>query len=327
MSSLIDIGSALFSSPVSRLVDRIYICVEPLPASPEMIRTYGLGKRFDGVWGVRGLSITVEPGSVTMLLGPNGSGKTTTVRLLATVYRPTEGDAEVLGLRLTRDYRRIRRLVSYLPQEVSLYNMWTPMDAVKWVLVARGYPRSAASSIARDWMERLGIWEYRDRKGWALSGGMKRRVLLAMALAPESEVVFLDEPTTGIDLSARVDIWRVIREEARSGRTILLTTHDMMEGEALADKVVLLHSGHVLVEAPLKNLLDEFPYRYKVVLQSLPRDIDAPVIPVGDKYMLLTRSREEALEILSQADGVGEVSKTGLAEYYLYLSGGGDEEA
>jgi len=186
-----------------------------------MIRTYGLGKRFGDVWGVRGLSIEAPEGSITMLLGPNGSGKTTTVRLLTTVYRPSEGDAEVMGYRLTRDYRRIRRLVTYLPQEISLFNMWTPIDAVKWVLVARGYSPGEASSRAREWMERLGIWEYRGRKGWTLSGG--------------------------IDLSARVEIWGVIRDEARSGRTVILTTHDMMEGEALADRVVLLHRGRVLV--------------------------------------------------------------------------------
>jgi len=292
-----------------------------------MIRTYGLGKRFGDVWGVRGLSIEAPEGSITMLLGPNGSGKTTTVRLLTTVYRPSEGDAEVMGYRLTRDYRRIRRLVTYLPQEISLFNMWTPIDAVKWVLVARGYSPGEASSRAREWMERLGIWEYRGRKGWTLSGGMKRRVLLAMALAPESEIVFLDEPTTGIDLSARVEIWGVIRDEARSGRTVILTTHDMMEGEALADRVVLLHRGRVLVEAPLQSLLEGFPYRYRVVLRSLPSGIGLPVIPVGDKYMFLARTRDEALEILSQAGGVGEVSGTGLAEYYLYLSGGDYGEA
>lgn len=128
------------------------------------------------------------------MIGPNGSGKTTTVKLLATISEASEGSAEVLGYDINTDCSSISRIISYMPQEATIDNNWTSLKAVKWYLVARGYSPSFAGSSAREWLNRLGLDEYKDLSGWRLSGGNKRKVLLAMALAPETDLVFLDSP-------------------------------------------------------------------------------------------------------------------------------------
>ncbi len=287
----------------------------------EAVRTVGLGKKYGDKWGLRDATFSLPRGKICMLLGPNGAGKTTTVKLLATILKPSSGYAEVLGHDIESEYRVIRRLITYMPQEASIDNNWTPYEAVKWYLVARGYPYSNASSIARDWLTRLGLDKYRDMCGWRLSGGNKRKILLAMAIAPESELVFLDEPTSGLDVETKYVVWGVLRDVARDGRTILLTTHDMKEGERLSDYLVFLSNGEVIYHGWLGDLLGKFPYKYRLLMEDRQPVNGLPSIEVGGNRIVYLRDLDEAGEFLGRRDTWESVKleKTSLEDIYLNM--------
>jgi len=284
-----------------------------------------LGRKYGDKWGVRHVSFIIPRRRISMLIGPNGAGKTTTVKLLATILRPNEGSAEVLGYDVNTGYRNIRRLISYMPQEGTIDNNWTPFEAVKWYLVARGYTPSTASSMAREWLERLGLTEYRDVSGWRLSGGNKRKVLLAMALAPETELVFLDEPTTGLDIETKYIVWGILREVVREGRTILLTTHDMKEGERLSDYLVFLSEGKVTYSGYLVEAMERFSYKYRLLLDGSINVDGYPCLEVGSNRIIYLRGVEEAREIFAVNGNWDymKVERTGLEDIYLSFARGG----
>ena len=280
----------------------------------------GLGKRYGDAWGVVDASFTAPAGAVTVLVGPNGAGKTTTVGMLSTVLRPSRGDAWVAGLHVVRDAWGVRRRVALVPQEARIDPNWTPWEAVRWYLVARGWGLREAAARAREALEELGLWEIRGRPGWVLSGGQRRRVVTAMALASEADVVFLDEPTTGLDVEARYRVWEVVRREASRGRCIVFTTHDMREAGVLADHAVLMHRGRVVAEGSPQVLASGLPYRYRVVLtgaRRIPRA--ATVLRLGEGTVILyAASRREALALASEAEAEKTVvEETGFEDVYL----------
>ena len=180
-----------------------------------------LGRRYGDAWGLRNATFAVGEGAIAVLAGPNGAGKTTTTRILATVLKPTTGRASVAGYDVVADYREVRRRIAYVPQEIALdYNV-TPREAVRWFLVARGLSLGASKRQAEIWLERLGLDEHGDVPLRRLSGGLKRRTLLAMVLAAEAEVALLDEPTAGLDVASRHATWAILEREAKSGTTFL----------------------------------------------------------------------------------------------------------
>ena len=284
-----------------------------------------LGRKYGDKWGVRYATFTIPSGKISMLIGPNGAGKTTTVKLLATILKPSEGSASVLGYDVNTDYRMIRRCISYMPQEATIDNNWTPFEAVKWYLVARGYTPSIAGSIAREWLDRLGLTNYRSMSGWRLSGGNKRRVLLAMALAPETELIFLDEPTTGLDIETKYIVWGILTEVVKDGRTILLTTHDMNEGERLSDYLIFLSGGRVTYNGYLDSVIRGFPYKYRLLVDGDMVIEGYPCIEVGNNRIVYLKSIDEAREILALNGGWEsiKVERTGLEDIYLSFARGG----
>ena len=291
----------------------------------DAVAASNLGRRYGDKWGVRHASFIIPRGGISMLIGPNGAGKTTTIKLLATILKPSEGSAKVLGYNIESDYMSIRRLISYMPQEASVDNNWTPLEAVKWYLVARGYPVSDANSMAREWLDRLGLSDYRSVTGWRLSGGNKRKVLLAMALAPETELVFLDEPTAGLDVETKYVIWGLLRNIARDGRTIILTTHDMKEGERLSDYLVFLSRGRVVYSGYLADALRNFPYKYRILVKGDVRVDAYPYIEVGGNRIMYLKEVGGARELLETEGGweYMKVEKTGLEDIYLSFTRGG----
>ncbi|WP_030688916.1 ABC transporter ATP-binding protein [Streptomyces globisporus] len=218
-----------------------------------IISTAGLARTFPTrngpVEAVRGIDLTVRPGEILGLLGPNGAGKTTTLRMLTTLLPPTGGAATVAGHDLVKEPAAVRRRIGYVAQSGGL----DPQETVRSELVMQGrlygLDRARATARAEELAADLGLTELLDRKTPALSGGQRRRLDLAMGLAHRPEVLFLDEPTTGLDPGSRADLWALVRRlRDEHGTTVVLTTHYLDEADALADRLVIVDKGTVVAE-------------------------------------------------------------------------------
>jgi ABC-2 type transport system ATP-binding protein len=182
-----------------------------------------------------GVSLEVEAGKVFTLLGRNGAGKTTFVRMCATQLMPTSGRISVLGYDVVRQAKEIRNIISVVPQEGRPLRALTPWDHIYNWLQIRGESKQRAREKTEDFLKRLELWEARDRPAMNLSGGMKQKILVAMAMAVDAQLLFLDEPTIGLDPVSRRQVWSAIKGWKAKGGSILLTTHYMDEAEVLSD--------------------------------------------------------------------------------------------
>ncbi|MET9304511.1 ATP-binding cassette domain-containing protein [Streptomyces cellulosae] len=203
----------------------------------------GLEKRFGAVHAVRGLDLAVARGTVCGLLGPNGAGKTTAVRLLTTLLRPDAGSARVAGLDLVREAAAVRRRIGVTGQDTSIDGDLTGRENLR--LFARLHRTRDAAARADELLDRFGLTEVAGRPASTWSGGMRRRLDLAVSLVRRPEVLFLDEPTTGLDPAGRGLIWEVVRELTGEGTTVLLTTQYLEEADRLADDIALVDRGRV----------------------------------------------------------------------------------
>lgn len=214
------------------------------------------------------VSLKVESGKVFTLLGRNGAGKTTFVRMCATQLAPTSGTIRVLGYDVARQAREIRDLISVVPQEGRPLRALTPWDHVYNWLQIRGESRQVAKEKTESILRKLELYDARDRPAMNLSGGMKQKVLVAMAMAAEAQLLFLDEPTIGLDPVSRRQVWSAINDWKSRGQSILLTTHYMDEAEMLSDYVVIVDNGKTLAQGTIQELR-------KVIPQNIRVDISA----------------------------------------------------
>jgi daunorubicin resistance ABC transporter ATP-binding subunit len=215
-------------------------------------------KRYGSVVALAGVDLAVPTGTVLGLLGPNGAGKTTAVRILATLVRPDAGRATVLGADVTGDPHRVRRSIGLAGQSATVDEELTGRENLQLVGALRDLPRAGRRRGAADLLRRFRLEEAGDRPARTYSGGMRRRLDLAAALVGGPPVVFLDEPTTGLDPRSRTELWAVIRELTGDGTTILLTTQYLEEADRLADRVAVVDSGRVVAEGAPAELKARF---------------------------------------------------------------------
>lgn len=218
------------------------------------IETIGLGKSYGGVPVLKAVDLCVPRGEVFALLGPNGSGKTTTVRILCTLLRADHGTARVAGLDVTTQYHAVRRRISLAGQHTALDDRQTGAENLRMMARLAGLSRADAGRRADRLLARFDLSGAADRYVVTYSGGMRRRLDLAAALVAESEVVFLDEPTTGLDPRSRQELWQVVADLAGDGVTVLLTTQYLEEADRLADRIALLDGGRVVAEGTAAEL-------------------------------------------------------------------------
>lgn len=277
---------------------------------------------------LRGIDLTVEEGSIFSLLGRNGSGKTTFVRIASTVLEPTSGRIEVLGYDVLKEPWPVRRRIAVLPQEGRPIDHITPREAIMAYLLMRGWAFSDAKITSRRMVQELGLDEYTDKPIWSLSGGLKRRVLLAMVLATEADLLFLDEPTLGLDPHMTHDMWRLILKEHEKGATIFLSSNNMEEAEVLSDRVAIIEKGLILAQGSVQELIGLVPGQYRVEVQSRFKRQEleeyGAVYGSPPAFIVYTGKREaEALLAEALARRVkASIKPVSLEDAFIYLTGG-----
>jgi len=198
-----------------------------------------------GFEALKGVTLDIEKGEILALLGPNGAGKTTLISTICGITTPSAGHVTVDGHDIITDFRAARALIGLVPQEVTLEPFEKVINTVRLTRGLFGKPRNDA--LIESILRKLSLWDKRDQPIKALSGGMKRRVLIAKALAHEPRILFLDEPTAGVDVELRKDMWDVVADLKQDGVTIILTTHYIEEAEAIADRVGVINNGALLL--------------------------------------------------------------------------------
>ena len=227
------------------------------------IRVQGIEKSFKELHVLRGVDFEVAPGNIVALLGSNGAGKTTMVRILSTLLKPDAGTARVHGADVVTDAERVRESISLTGQFAAVDDILSGKENL--VLVAKLRHLEGPGEIADTLLARFDLTEAGSRRVSTYSGGMRRRLDIAMSLIGQPAVLFLDEPTTGLDPEARLEVWQVIKELATQGTTVLLTTQYLDEAEQLADRIAILHQGRIIADgtlAELKRLLPPATVEY-----------------------------------------------------------------
>ena len=237
---------------------------------------------------------------ITTIIGRNGAGKTTLLRILSTQLMPTSGKATIFDLDVVHDAREVRKRIVSIPQEASPMGILTPFEQVSMYLIGRGFSRNDARKAALDALDAVGLHDARNNPADTLSGGMKRKCFVAMALAANSDVVFLDEPTTGLDPISRLEVWSAIKKLAGN---VVLTTHYMEEAETLSKEVFLVESGEIIDRGTVKSLLKEFGDKVRV--ESYKKMDNA--FRVGTIYIKYV-PKEQAPEFLSEGDNIRKIS-------------------
>jgi ABC-2 type transport system ATP-binding protein len=249
-----------------------------------------------GVSALAHLSLDIPTGGIYGLIGRNGAGKTTFVRIAATQLSATSGSLTVLGHDVGREERAIRARIACIPQESRPLYFLTVEEVVYLYLKLRGLNPREAHRRTAEALEELSLTEYRHRLVSRLSGGLRRRTLVAMVLASDADVLFLDEPTTGLDPLARRQVWGAIRRASREHRTVLLTTHYLDEAEALSERLALIEKGRLLLEGPPSDLRSRVQYPFRVVVQgAVPREELEPygrVSEIEGGFLVFARERE-----------------------------------
>ena len=255
-----------------------------------IISVSGLSKSYAGGFqALKSVDLEIRPGEIFALLGPNGAGKTTLISIVCGIVNPTAGKVLADGHDIISDYRAARSKIGLVPQELSTDAFESVWDTVKFSRGLFGKPPNPAylEKVLRD----LSLWDKKDSKIMALSGGMKRRVMIAKALSHEPRILFLDEPTAGVDVELRRDMWQMVRGLRESGVTIILTTHYIEEAEEMADRIGVISKGEII----------------------LVEDKDVLMRKLGKKQ--LTLHLQEPLAAIP----------AGLADYQLELAAGGSE--
>lgn len=220
------------------------------------IQIENLVKRFGDVTALDGLSLEIEKGEIFGLLGPNGAGKSTTINILSGLLGPTEGSAKVGGYDITKDPVNVKKIIGVCPQHSAYYKYLTGRENIQLFGDLHGMPKALIKERAAQLIEKIGLDEAADRKSDGYSGGMVRRINLAMALINDPEIAFLDEPTVAMDPQSRRATWDFIEEFRSSGKTVILTTHYIEEAETLADRVGIIDYGKLIALDTPRALID-----------------------------------------------------------------------
>jgi len=216
-------------------------------------------KKFGDFTAVEDLNLDIYENEIFGLLGPNGSGKTTTLLTIATVYKPTSGDIYVYGHSVTREDYEVRKLVGIAFQEPKAMWIDKAIDLLTWHARIVGYPREEAKRVVREVMELLGLWEHRNKYFYQLSGGTRKKVELAKVLIQKPRIAILDEPTAQVDVLSKHALWDVIKKLRSEGTTVIIATNDMFEAERVCERIAIIYRGKLRALGTISELKDSVP--------------------------------------------------------------------
>ena len=228
----------------------------------------------NGLTALKNINLNIKKGEIFAMLGPNGAGKTTLINIICGIVKPTSGEIAVEGFDIIDDYRETRSRIGLVPQELTLEQFETVFNNVSY---SRGlYGKKPDPAHIEKVLKQLSLWDKKDRILRQLSGGMKRRVLIAKALSHEPQILFLDEPTAGVDVELRQEMWKVVENLRETGVTVILTTHYIEEAEAIADRVGVINQGEIIVVEEKKELLK------KMGQKTLTIELQDEIIKIPD---------------------------------------------
>ncbi len=259
--------------------------------SEKQIIINNLSKVYDnGFNALKNINLDIKKGEIFAMLGPNGAGKTTLISIICGIVNPTSGKVSVDNYDILDDYRKTRSRIGLVPQELTLEQFETVFDNVSY---SRGlYGKSPNPEHIEKVLKQLSLWDKKDLKLRQLSGGMKRRVLIAKALSHEPSILFLDEPTAGVDVELRKEMWKVVENLRKTGVTIILTTHYIEEAEAIADRVGVINQGEIIVVDDTKELLKKMGNKKLTVdlqeeVNEIPSSLKKYNLSIGSNKMSL----------------------------------------
>ena len=275
-----------------------------------------LSKVYDnGFDALKKVSLKVKQGEILAMLGPNGAGKTTLISIICGIVTPSSGTVSVDGFDIIKDYRETRSRIGMVPQELNLESFETVFDTVSY---SRGlYGKSPKPEHIEKILKDLSLWDKKDQRLRQLSGGMKRRVLIAKALSHEPKILFLDEPTAGVDVELRRDMWMVVDDLRKTGVTIILTTHYIEEAEAIADRVAVINQGEIIVVEDKKELIKKMGHKkLNIELQKkiteVPKELIKYNLEIDEEHMSLIYTYNVGAEKTGITDLLQDLKDTGL---------------
>jgi len=259
-----------------------------------IISIKNLNKIYDGGFqALKDINLDIEQGEIIALLGPNGAGKTTLISTICGIVTPTDGSITVAGYDIQKDYRQARSMIGLVPQELTIETFETVNNVLEF---SRGlFGKKKDPMHIEKVLKSLSLWEKKDNKLVTLSGGMKRRVLIGKALAHEPDILFLDEPTAGVDVELRKEMWETIRELKDSGVTVILTTHYIDEAEEMADRIGVINRGEIILVDEKDALIQKMGEKYLILyltekLSEIPASLSQYNLQLADDGMQLKYS-------------------------------------
>ena len=258
----------------------------------DLITIDGLSKVYDnGFNALKTVNLNIKQGEIIAMLGPNGAGKTTLISIVCGIVKPTSGVITVDGFDIIKDYRETRSRIGLVPQEISLEQFETVFNNVSY---SRGlYGKKPNPQHIEKVLKDFSLWDKKDLRLNQLSGGMKRRVMIAKALSHEPSILFLDEPTAGVDVELRKDMWKVVEGLRKTGVTIILTTHYIEEAEAIADRVAVINQGEIIVVDNKIDLLKKMGHKKLTIelqdkVEKIPAELNEYNLSISnDNYSLI----------------------------------------
>lgn len=276
-----------------------------------------LNKKYQsGFEALKGIDLSIAKGEIFALLGENGAGKTTLISIICGIVTPSSGVVLVNGHDIVSEYRQARSLIGLVPQEISTDSFETVMNTVTF---SRGlYGKAPNPELIEKILKSLSLWDKRNSKIITLSGGMKRRLMIAKALSHEPQILFLDEPTAGVDVSLRKDMWDLVRGLKNSGTTIILTTHYIEEAEEMADRIGIIRKGELMLVEEKLTLMKklgkkELTLQLQQPLMSIPESLMLPGLTLSADHLELVYSFDTQSDQLGIAGLLQRLSDQGIA--------------
>ena len=281
-----------------------------------IITVTDLNKAYSGGFqALKNVNLEINKGEIFALLGPNGAGKTTLISTICGIVNPTSGKVTVGGYDILSEYRKTRSMIGLVPQELTTDAFETVWNTVSF---SRGvFGKSKDPEKVEQILQKLTLWDKKDNMIRTLSGGMKRRVLIAKALAHDPEILFLDEPTAGVDVELRQDMWAIVRELQETGVTIILTTHYIEEAEEMADRIGVINSGEIILVEEKKALMRQLGQKQLTLelqspLSALPDGINGHSLELSNDGQFLTYTYDTQAERTGITSLLNDLSKAGI---------------